>query len=417
MRSPRAVRSPARARRALRARIAGEASGPEPGEEVARPMGETLHAEVATLHRCVSALAGPSPRPADQSEAEACLARLASRVVPGELRARFDKLRKRLAAFDPEAPNRDAARELGELVDPLGRAGWADELLTRSLAALPGIGPKKAEAFARRGLERISDLLFWLPSEYEDRRRISAVEDLVVGRSATFVAEIKVVDWVGLRRGGALHALSAGGRRRRAGDRDAQVVSRRGDDRGPAGQGTARARERGGASVSVLEGADPPRDRVSRPEGRRGGGDRGGDRRRRRRPRSGRAGLLGPGRHEPADAPPADRPGGGYPRGPRRGPSARSARRRARAARRADRAPGPAPARGRDRRRALCGLRLAGPRSPRARRALPARARPRDAARAGRPTAGHRDRCEPAGVPGRGEGAAVSTDAGPAGGW
>ncbi len=165
-------------------------------------MGETLHAEVATLHRCVSALVGPSPLSADRAEAEACLARLASRVVPGELRARFDKLRKRLAAFDPEHPNRDVARELAELVDPLGRIGWADELLARSLAALPGIGPKKAEAFARRGLERISDLLFWLPSEYEDRRRISAVEDLVVGRSATFVAEVKVVDWVGLRRGG-----------------------------------------------------------------------------------------------------------------------------------------------------------------------------------------------------------------------
>ena len=165
-------------------------------------MGETLHAEVATLHRCVSALVGPSPRPADRSEAEACLEHLAARVVPGELRARFDRLRKRLAGFDPEHPNRDVARELGELIDPLGRIGWADELLARSLAALPGIGPKKAEAFARRGLERISDLLFWLPSEYEDRRRISSVEDLVVGRSATFVAEIKVVDWVGLRRGG-----------------------------------------------------------------------------------------------------------------------------------------------------------------------------------------------------------------------
>ncbi|MEZ4278122.1 MAG: ATP-dependent DNA helicase RecG [Myxococcota bacterium] len=163
---------------------------------------ETLHAEIAALHRAVSALAGSAPSAADRAEAEACLGRIARRGLPGELRGRLDRLRKRLALFDPEQPNRDLARELGELVDPLGRAGWADELLARSLAALPGVGPKRAEAFARRGLERISDLLFWLPTDYEDRRRISAVADLVVGRSASFVAEVKVVDWVSLRRGG-----------------------------------------------------------------------------------------------------------------------------------------------------------------------------------------------------------------------
>ncbi len=166
-------------------------------------MGEqTLHAEVAALHRAVSALAGAAPKAADRAEAEALLARLARRGLPSELRGRLDRLRKRLVVFDPDQPNRDVARELSELVDPLGRAGWADELLARSLAALPGIGPKRAEAFARRGLERISDLLFWLPSDYEDRRRVGTVADLVVGRSASFVAEVKVVDWISLRRGG-----------------------------------------------------------------------------------------------------------------------------------------------------------------------------------------------------------------------
>ena len=179
-------------------------------------MGETLHAEVAALHRSVSALVALAavsslPNPAAESrdeaaraqdEVEACLERLSERVVPAELRARLEKLRKRLAAFDPVASNRESLRELGEIADPLGRIGWADELLARSLAALPGIGPKRAEAFARRGIERISDLLFWLPASYEDRRQVSAVADLVVGRSATFVAEVKLIDWVSLRRGG-----------------------------------------------------------------------------------------------------------------------------------------------------------------------------------------------------------------------
>ncbi|MBK7947231.1 MAG: ATP-dependent DNA helicase RecG [Deltaproteobacteria bacterium] len=196
----------------------------------------TLHAEVAQLHRCVSALAGgalapsraptagggasrpgpapapgtdatapapiPAPDPETISAARAALAPLLDRRLPTELRARLERLRKRLERLEPSGATRDAVRELLELVEPLGRAGWADELLARSLEALPGVGPKRAEALARRGLERISDLLFWLPTAYEDRREIVGVGELVVGRRATFEAEVKLVDWISLRRGG-----------------------------------------------------------------------------------------------------------------------------------------------------------------------------------------------------------------------
>ena len=61
---------------------------------------------------------------------------------------------------------------------------------------------RSAQTDLRRGLERISDLLFWLPSRYEDRRRVVGVNDLEVGRAATFLAEVKIVDWVATRRGG-----------------------------------------------------------------------------------------------------------------------------------------------------------------------------------------------------------------------
>ncbi len=168
-------------------------------------MGQTLHAEVATLHRCVSALARVGAEAVitePLAEAHACLARLAERGLPSELRGRLDKLRKRFAELETRGSNSESLRELQLLVDPFGRPGFADELLARSLAALPGIGPKRSEAFARRGLERISDLLFWLPAGYEDRRQVTLVSDLVVGHRATFVAEVKVVDWVSLRRGG-----------------------------------------------------------------------------------------------------------------------------------------------------------------------------------------------------------------------
>jgi len=157
-------------------------------------MGESLFAEVAALERSVSAL--------DVEAANACLGRLADRALPRELRLRFEKLRKLLADLDPGAPDPAKRRAIAEQIEPFTHAGWADDLLARSLAALPGIGPKRAEAFARRGLERISDLLFRLPSAYDDRRQLGHVADLVVGHRATFVAEVKVVDWVSLRRGG-----------------------------------------------------------------------------------------------------------------------------------------------------------------------------------------------------------------------
>jgi ATP-dependent DNA helicase RecG len=174
-------------------------------------MPEKLHAEIEALHRTVAMIAsremGPiASRPPLDSEVEASieksLDRLLSRTLPVELRQRLIKIQKKLRARKPSTPRPDLGRALAELVDPLGRAGWADELLARSLAALPGVGSKRAEGFARRGLERISDLLFWLPSRYEDRRRVVGVNDLEVGRTATFLAEVKIVDWAATRRGG-----------------------------------------------------------------------------------------------------------------------------------------------------------------------------------------------------------------------
>jgi ATP-dependent DNA helicase RecG len=191
---------------------------------------DTLHSEIEALHRSITMIGrrevGPeaggvaesarAKGPTDEAgrpgldpgieEAEEAaakgLGRLLSRQLPVELRQRLEKIQKKLRARKVDSPRRDLGREILELIDPLGRAGWADELLARSLAALPGVGPKRADGFARRGLERISDLLFWLPSRYEDRRRVVGVNDLEVGRAATFLAEVKIVDWVATRRGG-----------------------------------------------------------------------------------------------------------------------------------------------------------------------------------------------------------------------
>ena len=170
----------------------------------------TLHEEIETTCAAIARIATyettpevlPAPDPETLSAVEAGLGRILSRTLPADLRRRVEKIRKRLAARDLGEPRRDLGRELLELVDPLRGRDFVDDLLSQSLAALPGVGPKRAEGFARRGLERISDLLFWLPTRYEDRRQVSSVAELVVGRTATFLAEVKVVDWVPTRRGG-----------------------------------------------------------------------------------------------------------------------------------------------------------------------------------------------------------------------
>ncbi len=51
--------------------------------------------------------------------------------------------------------------------------------LDSPVAELPGIGPKRAQALAERGLATIEDVLFHLPSRYQDwreRRRIAELE-------------------------------------------------------------------------------------------------------------------------------------------------------------------------------------------------------------------------------------------------
>lgn len=56
--------------------------------------------------------------------------------------------------------------------------------LQDSITTIKGIGPKKAEAFARIGIETIEDLIFTLPRIYEDRRNVVPVSGLKEGEPA-----------------------------------------------------------------------------------------------------------------------------------------------------------------------------------------------------------------------------------------
>ena len=61
---------------------------------------------------------------------------------------------------------------------------------TDSIRTIPGIGPKKAELFAKLGIETLGDLLHFYPRDYEDRTRITPIASLEVDQPACFIASV-----------------------------------------------------------------------------------------------------------------------------------------------------------------------------------------------------------------------------------
>lgn len=63
-------------------------------------------------------------------------------------------------------------------------------LYSDSIRTLPGIGPKKAELFAKLGIQTLGELLRFYPRDYEDRTRILPISSLEVDQPACFVASV-----------------------------------------------------------------------------------------------------------------------------------------------------------------------------------------------------------------------------------
>ncbi len=88
---------------------------------------------------------------------------------------------------------------------PIAEGDWAPGALRRSPTSLAGVGPRRAEILARRGVASVEDLLFYLPVRWDDRRSLAPVGSLEVGRRATFVARVLACDFATRRgRGGRL---------------------------------------------------------------------------------------------------------------------------------------------------------------------------------------------------------------------
>jgi ATP-dependent DNA helicase RecG len=108
------------------------------------------------------------------------------RELATALRAVRDAFEAPLAA---DARRREIERARTRL-EPFADPDYPERALATTPAVLPGLGPKRAGALAKRGLGTIQDLLFQLPSRYDDRRALARIGQLEVGRHATFIARV-----------------------------------------------------------------------------------------------------------------------------------------------------------------------------------------------------------------------------------
>ena len=71
-----------------------------------------------------------------------------------------------------------------------------DELDSLAVTSLKGVGPKVAVKLQGLGISSVADVLFHLPSRYQDRTRIRSIGTLVPGEEAVVVAEVQLTEVV-----------------------------------------------------------------------------------------------------------------------------------------------------------------------------------------------------------------------------
>lgn len=74
---------------------------------------------------------------------------------------------------------------------------------------LKGVGPARAEMLATRAIHTLEDLLYYTPFRYEDRLRMTAVRDLVIGQTATVLVDVLTAGLMRTKRGIFIYDLAA----------------------------------------------------------------------------------------------------------------------------------------------------------------------------------------------------------------
>ena len=126
---------------------------------------------------------------------------LAELALPPDLRAIFESVAALFSTPSSGAERVERVEEALRRVAPLAEPQAPGRWLARGTSILPGVGPKREQQLAARGLKSIGDLLFHLPSRYEDRRRLSNLDEIEVGHRATFIADVLLVDFISRPRG------------------------------------------------------------------------------------------------------------------------------------------------------------------------------------------------------------------------
>ena len=62
--------------------------------------------------------------------------------------------------------------------------------LKSKVSTLKGIGPKKAQALSKYGMDTLEDMLYFFPRKYEDRRQETAICDLETGKDFLFAGKV-----------------------------------------------------------------------------------------------------------------------------------------------------------------------------------------------------------------------------------
>jgi len=156
----------------------------EASSQLLRPLRVAADRDFAALQRMPNLVADVG---------RAC-AKFEELAIPEDLHRQVRAHVESFAAGSDARALREAVARLIESAEAWTRPEFAEGLLARSPTALAGVGPKRAEVLASRGIRTIADLIFYLPTRYDDRRALAKVCDLEVGRQATFIGEVKSID-------------------------------------------------------------------------------------------------------------------------------------------------------------------------------------------------------------------------------
>jgi ATP-dependent DNA helicase RecG len=106
-----------------------------------------------------------------------------------------DRILRAKALLEDFAQGKYEPLQINELPDvntfpTLDEYRLSREVLERSIDTVKGIGPKLAKKFAKKDVYTIEDLLYFIPRDYQDRRKVTPISELVEGESLIVYGEI-----------------------------------------------------------------------------------------------------------------------------------------------------------------------------------------------------------------------------------